>query len=42
VPSYRKKPGCDVAIDKAMSQFEGRAHEATAIPGKPIPTSFKI
>jgi hypothetical protein len=25
-----------------MSQFEGRAHKATTIPGKPIPTGFKI
>ena len=25
-----------------MSRFEGRAREATTIPGKPIPTGFKI
>jgi hypothetical protein len=36
------KPGCDVAVDEAMARFEGRAHEATTIPGKPIPTGFKI
>ena len=31
-----------MAVDEAMARFEGRAHEATIIPGKPIPTGFKI
>jgi hypothetical protein len=31
-----------MAVDKAMSRFEGRAHKVTTIPGKPILTDFKI
>ena len=25
-----------------MARFEGRSHETTTIPGKPIPTSYKV
>ena len=36
------QPGRDVAVDEAMARFEGRSHETTTIPGKPIPTSYKV
>ena len=31
------KPGQEVAIDKIIVRFEGRAKEATTIPNKPTP-----
>ncbi|CZT13758.1 uncharacterized protein RCO7_07121 [Rhynchosporium graminicola] len=35
-------PGRDVAVDEMMIRYEGRAKEATTIPGKPTPTGFKV
>ena len=34
--------GRDIAIDEVIARFEGRAYKTTTIPGKPIPTGFKI
>lgn len=35
-------PGRDVAVDEAMSRFEGRSYDIVTIPGKPIPEGYKI
>ena len=35
-------PDSKLAIDECIARFQGRAKEATTIPGKPIPTGFKI
>jgi len=35
-------PGQDLAVDEIMARFLGRVSEAIIIPGKPIPTGFKI
>lgn len=35
-------PGRDVAIDKAMSRFQGRSLDTLKIPGKPIKQGYKI
>ena len=35
-------PGRDVAIDEAMSRFQGRSLDTLKIPGKPIEQGYKI
>lgn len=35
-------PGRDLAVDEAMSPFEGRSFDTLIIPGKPIPEGYKI
>lgn len=36
------KPGRDLAIDEAMSRFEGRSFDTLKIPGKPIDRGYKV
>jgi hypothetical protein len=36
------QPGRDVSVNKAIIGFKGNAKEATTIPNKPTPISFKV
>ncbi|KAF7502016.1 hypothetical protein GJ744_010058 [Endocarpon pusillum] len=35
-------PSTNIAIDEIIIKFEGRTSQKVTIPGKPIPTGFKL
>jgi hypothetical protein len=35
-------PGRDLAVDEAMSRFQGRSYDTLVLPGKPIEEGYKI